>query len=65
VFRRLKIKLTGSHFDITEAIEAESQAVLNTLTEHDFLGCILKMAEALGAVHTRGKRVMVASRPSF
>jgi hypothetical protein len=30
------IKLKGRHFDTTEVIEAESQAVLNTLTEHDF-----------------------------
>jgi hypothetical protein len=29
------MKLKGRHFDITEA-EAESQAVLDTLTEHDF-----------------------------
>jgi hypothetical protein len=29
-------KLKGCHFDITEVIEAESQAVLNILTEHDF-----------------------------
>jgi hypothetical protein len=28
----LKIKLKGCHFDTTRAIEAESQAVLNTLT---------------------------------
>jgi hypothetical protein len=32
----LKIKLEGLHFDTTEVIEAESQAVLNTLIEHDF-----------------------------
>jgi hypothetical protein len=32
VFPRLK----GRHFDTIELIEAESQAVLNTLTEHDF-----------------------------
>jgi hypothetical protein len=32
----LKIKLKGRQFDTTEVIEAESQAVLNTLTEHDF-----------------------------
>jgi hypothetical protein len=36
LFSRLKIKLNGRHFDKTEAIEAESQAVLNTLTEQDF-----------------------------
>jgi hypothetical protein len=32
----MKIKVKGLHFDTTEVIEAESQAVLNTLTEHDF-----------------------------
>jgi hypothetical protein len=29
----LKIKLTGCHFVTIEVIEAESQAVMNTLTE--------------------------------
>jgi hypothetical protein len=51
-FPRLQIKLKCRHFDITEVIEAELQAVLNALTEHDFPRCILKMAEALGMVHT-------------
>jgi hypothetical protein len=36
LFPRLKIKLKGRHFDTTEVMEAESQAVLNTLTEQDF-----------------------------
>jgi hypothetical protein len=36
LFSRLKIKLKGRHFDATEVKEAESQAVLNTLTEHYF-----------------------------
>jgi hypothetical protein len=36
LFPRLKIKLKGRHFDTTEVMEAESQAVLNILTEHDF-----------------------------
>jgi hypothetical protein len=31
----LKTKLKGCHFDIIDVIETESQAVLNTLTEHD------------------------------
>jgi hypothetical protein len=61
LFLRLKIKLKGRHFDTTEAMEAESQAVLNTLTEHD-LQDAFKMAEVLGTVQSRG-RVMVASRP--
>jgi hypothetical protein len=32
----LKIKLKGRHFDTIEMIEAESQALLNTPTEHGF-----------------------------
>jgi hypothetical protein len=40
LFSRLKIKLKGRHFDTIEVIEAESQAVLNTLTEHDFQDAI-------------------------
>jgi hypothetical protein len=36
LFPRLHIKLKGRHFDTVEVIEAESQAVLNTLTEHGF-----------------------------
>jgi hypothetical protein len=32
----LKIKLKGHCFDTIEVIEAELQAVLNTLTEHVF-----------------------------
>jgi hypothetical protein len=36
LFHRLKMKLKGRHFDTTEVIEAESQSVPNTLTEHDF-----------------------------
>jgi hypothetical protein len=36
VFPQLKTKLKGCHFDTIELIEAESQALLNTITEHDF-----------------------------
>jgi hypothetical protein len=32
---RLKIKLEGLHFNTIEVIGAESQVVLNTLTEHN------------------------------
>jgi predicted helicase len=54
----LKIKLKGRHFDPIEVIEAESQAVLNTLTDHDFQEAFKKMAEALGTVHTRGRGLL-------
>jgi hypothetical protein len=42
---------------IIEVIEAESQAVLNTVTEHDYQDPF-KMAEALGTVHTRGRGLL-------
>jgi hypothetical protein len=32
----LKIKPKGRHFDTIEVNKTESQAVLNSLTEHDF-----------------------------
>jgi hypothetical protein len=35
-FPRLKIKLKDRHFDTIDVIEAESQVVQNTFTEHDF-----------------------------
>jgi hypothetical protein len=38
LFSQLKIKLEleGWHFDTIEVMEVDLQAVLNTLTEHDF-----------------------------
>jgi hypothetical protein len=44
----MKIKLKGRHFDTTEVMEAGSQAVLNTLTKHDFQDAFKKMAEMEG-----------------
>jgi hypothetical protein len=35
LFSSLEIELKGCHFDTLEVIEAELQAVLSTLTEHD------------------------------
>jgi hypothetical protein len=36
LYPRLKIKLKDRHFDTLEVMEAETQVVLNTLTEEDF-----------------------------
>jgi hypothetical protein len=51
----LNLILKGRHFDTIEVIEAESQAVLNTLTEHNFQDAFKKMAKALGTPHTCGR----------
>jgi hypothetical protein len=58
LFPRLKIKLESRHFDRIGVIEAESQAVLNTLTEHDFQNAFKKMAEALGTVYARVRELL-------
>jgi hypothetical protein len=54
-FSRAKIKLKGHNFDMNEVIESESQAVLNIFTEHDFPDTLV---EALGTVHTRGRKLL-------
>jgi hypothetical protein len=36
LFPKMKLKLKGCWFDNTEEIQAESQTVLDTLTEKDF-----------------------------
>jgi hypothetical protein len=41
-FPQLKINLRGSHFDTIEVIEAESLAVLTSLTDHNFQDAIKK-----------------------
>jgi hypothetical protein len=43
------------HFDTVEVIEAESRAMPNTNTEHDFQDAFKKMAQALGMVHMCGR----------
>jgi hypothetical protein len=47
LFPRLRIKLKGRHFDTTEVIEAESQAMPNTLTDHDFHDAFKKWQKRL------------------
>jgi len=39
LFPKLKMKLKGWRFHMLEEIQAESQAVLNTLRENDFQEC--------------------------
>jgi hypothetical protein len=39
LFPKLKMKLKGRRFQTLEEIQAESQAVLNTLGENDFQEC--------------------------
>jgi hypothetical protein len=67
MFSRVKIKLKGRHFVAVEVTEAESQVMLNTVTEHDFQSAT--MAGALKTMHTHGRGllgvVVVTSRPKI
>jgi hypothetical protein len=65
---RLKIKLKAHHLDTTKVIEAESQAVPNTLTEHDFRDAFKNGRSAGNVAYRRNgstSRVIVASRPKI
>jgi hypothetical protein len=58
--------MKGRHFDTNEVIEAESQAVLNTLTEHGFQDAFKNGRSIANGAYTwmgTTSRVMVASRP--
>jgi hypothetical protein len=54
---QLKIKLKGCHFDTIKVTEAEFQAVLNILKEHEFR-VTFKIPGALGTVPTRGSGLL-------
>jgi hypothetical protein len=57
--------MKGRHFDTNEVIEAESQVVLNTLTEHNFRDAFQNGSIANSAYAWKGttSRLMVAGRP--
>jgi hypothetical protein len=42
LFPKMKLKLTGHHFDTTEEIQAESQRMLDALREKDFQEAVQK-----------------------
>jgi hypothetical protein len=50
----VKIKVKCHHFDTIEAIKAELQAVLNTLTEHDFQSTLKNRSSGHGAYTQKG-----------
>jgi hypothetical protein len=65
---RVKIKLKGRRFDTIEVMEAGSQTVLNTLTEHDFQDAFKNGRSAGNGAYARKEttsRAMVTSRPKI
>jgi hypothetical protein len=68
LFPALKTKLRGCHFDTIEEIEAESQAVLNPFTEHDYQDAFKKFRKRCESSYVRKgttARVMVVSMPKI
>jgi hypothetical protein len=64
----LKVKLKGRHFVTSQVMEAESQEVLNILTENDFQDAFKNGRRAGNGEYARVKtpsRMMVASRPKI
>ena len=58
IFPKLKLKLKGCQFDTTEEIQAESQRVLDNLTEKDFQEAFQKLEETVGPASTWGRDLL-------
>jgi hypothetical protein len=54
----MKFKLRGRRFDTIEEIQAESQRVLDTLTEKDFQEAFQKNQETVGPVSACGRKLL-------
>jgi len=54
----MKLKLKGHRFDTIEEIQAETQKVLDTLTEKDFQEVFPKMEETVRPVSTCGRGLL-------
>jgi hypothetical protein len=52
------LKLKGHRFDTTEKIQAESQRVLDILTENDFQEAFQKIEETVRSVPTCGRELL-------
>jgi hypothetical protein len=57
LFPKMKLKLKGRRFDTIEQIQAESQRVLDSLTEKDS-GSVPKMDETVEPVFTCGRELL-------
>jgi hypothetical protein len=55
----MKLNLKGHRFDNNEEIHAESQRVLDTLTEKDFQEAFQKVKARMGPVSTCGRELLL------
>jgi hypothetical protein len=60
LYPQLKTKLKGHHFVTFEVIQAESQAMLNILTEHDFQDAFKNGSDSPGSYGWMFVRLVVA-----
>jgi hypothetical protein len=58
VFPKIKLKLIGHRFDTIEESQAQSQRVLDTLTEKDFQEAFPKTDEMVGLLSTRRRELL-------
>jgi hypothetical protein len=58
LFPKVKLKLKGRRFDTIEEIQAESQRVLDTVTEKDFKEVFPKMEETMRPMSTCGRELL-------
>jgi hypothetical protein len=58
LFPKMKLKLKCHRFDTIEEIQAQSQRVLDILTEKGLPGSVLKTEETVGQVSTCGKELL-------
>jgi hypothetical protein len=58
LFPKIKLKLIGRRFDTIEESQAQSQRVLDTLTEKDFQEAFQKTDEMVGLLTTWGRELL-------
>jgi hypothetical protein len=66
LFQKIKLKVKGRRFEIIGGIQAESQRVLDTLTENDFLEAFQNGGDGGTGICMRDRtisKVMAADRP--
>jgi flavin reductase (DIM6/NTAB) family NADH-FMN oxidoreductase RutF len=66
LFPQLKLKLKGCHFDTTDVVEAEGQAVLNTPTKDNFQDAFKNgTSTGNGAYERKGEGVSVPRQRNY
>jgi hypothetical protein len=57
LFPKLKMKLSGQHFETVSDIQRESQVVLDSIKENDFHGAFEARKKTMGLLYTFPRRL--------